>query len=890
MTARHVLLAMVLLTAASNARGQSHESFDRRTSEPLQTVTAALRPAPIHIDGLLDEPAWVAADGTDAFTQSDPIEGAAPTERTEVSVLYDEEAVYVAARMYDSAPDSIVARLGRRDAELESDRFVVFLDPYLDRRSGYYFGLNAAGTLYDGVLLNDDWDESDWDGVWQGAVSRFSGGWTAEMRIPYSQLRFYQQDRYVWGVNFLREISRKQERDLLVYSPRDESGFVSRFWHLVGIRDVRPKRQLEIIPYVTTRAAFDQTIESGNPFNDGSVYGMDAGVDLRVSLSSNLTMNATVNPDFGQVEVDPAVINLSAFETFFSEKRPFFIEGSSQFDSFGYGGSSNNWGFNWGNPRFFYSRRVGRPPAGRLPAHEYADLPDATRILGAAKVTGRIAGNWNVGTLHALTARERADVSFGARSFDAVVEPPTYFGVYRAQKEIDEGRRGVGVLATMNNRFFTGDGLEDEMNRRSVALGLDGWTFLDPTRTWVVNGWTGTSYVRAAPQRMLDLQQSSLHYFQRPDADHVEIDSSAAAMSGWSGRVSINKQRGRVIFNSALGVISPSFDVNDVGFQFRSDVINGHLGAGYRWPDPGRFTRSAALIAAVFRSRDFGGNTTWTGAWGLAEVELFNYYRFEARVAANPETINSGRTRGGPLTINPPGLEGGLSVSSDMRKSLVARAGVNTYQSGWNRNVNLDLDVEWKPAANISLAVHPSATWNYAHSQWVDVFDDPHAAETFGRRYVFAELDQLTLSSSLRINWTFTPTFSFQLYAQPLVSAGDFENFKELARPRSYDFLRYGENGSTFDPETQMADPDGPAGPSQPIEIPRMDFNIASLRGTAVIRWEYQPGSTLYLVWTQRRSDAAEDPRFAFAPSFDQLRTAPMENVFVIKLTYWFNP
>jgi hypothetical protein len=252
------------------------------------------------------------------------------------------------------------------------------------------------------------------------------------MRIPYSQLRFYQQDEYVWGINFRRDISRKQERDYLAYQPREGAGFVSRFWDLTGIRNIRPRRQIEITPYAVTQAGFDEAVEN-NPFNDGSRYQLDAGADLRLGLTPNLTLNGTVNPDFGQVEVDPAVINLSDFETFFPEKRPFFIEGASNFMNFGYGGANSNWGFNWGNPMFFYSRRIGRSPQGSLPANEFSDVPDGTRILGAAKLTGKMAGSWNVGMMHAMTAREHADLQIDGGRLAAEVEPATYYGVYRAQ-------------------------------------------------------------------------------------------------------------------------------------------------------------------------------------------------------------------------------------------------------------------------------------------------------------------------------------------------------------------------------------------------------------------------------------------------------------------------
>lgn len=858
---------------------------DDRDASPL--VEAVPTSGEITLDGELDDPAWREAPAFSQFLQKDPVQGASPSERTMVRVLYDDEAIYIGAHLYDSSPDSIVARLGRRDAQLESDNFMVFLDPYNDGRSGYYFGVNAAGTMYDGVLLNDDWDNSDWDGVWQARTTVGKDGWTAELRIPYSQIRFYQRDEYVWGINFKREISRKNELDYLVYTPREESGFVSRFWDLVGIRDIKPSRQVEVTPYVTSRAEYTEAA-AGNPFNDGSRYNLDAGADLKMSLTSNLTLNGTVNPDFGQVEVDPAVINLSDFETYFPEKRPFFIEGAGTFSNFGYGGANDNWGFNWGNPDFFYSRRIGRLPQGELPTNDFADVPDGTRIIGAAKLTGQVAGNVNVGTVHALTAREHADLYQDGSDFSAEVEPATYYGVYRGQKELNDGRQGLGFISTVVNRFFDDPSLESAMTSKAYAVGGDGWTFLDAEKAWVVTGWSGLSHVRGSKDHIQDLQQSSLHYFQRPDADHIELDSSATSMTGWAGRLSLNKQRGRVMLNAALGAISPSFEINDLGFQWRADVINGHVGVGYKWPDPTSFTRQANVIGAVFRSMDFGGTTTWTGVWGRAHAQLLNYYTIQVRYAWNPETVSTTRTRGGPLTLSPSGWETGLHLSSDSRKSLVVGLDANSYRAGWTENFNVSTSIEYKPAANVSLTLSPSVSWNYENSQWVGAFDDPLATATYGRRYVFAELDQVTLSSSVRLNWTFTPQLSFQLYAQPLVSTGDYYSYKELARSKSYDFLTYGDGGSTFDEASMTADPDG-SGPAPAIELPSQDFNFTSLRGTAVARWEYMPGSTLYIVWTQQMSEESDRGRFNFDRSFDQLWGAPMDNVFMIKLTYWLS-
>lgn len=353
------------------------------------TVTAIRLDGPIVLDGALSEPVWQQGTPVTRFLQSDPYEGATASERTEVRVAYDEDALYVGARMYDSHPDSIVSRLCRRDVSIQSDRFAVFLDPFHDHRSGYYFMVNAAGVQYDGTLFNDSWDDDSWDAVWQAKARLDDQGWTAEMRIPYSQLRFARANPVVWGIDLRREITRRSERAYLVYPPKSQSGFVSRFPDLVGIEGVTPGGSIELMPYVTGKAEYLNHADN-DPFNDGSRYDPGGGADLRMGVGGNLTLNATVNPDFGQVEVDPAVVNLSDVESYFQEKRPFFVENSRIF-SFGNEGANDYWGFNWPEPAFFYSRRIGRSPEGSVPDASFSDTPTGTQILGAAKLTGKLA-------------------------------------------------------------------------------------------------------------------------------------------------------------------------------------------------------------------------------------------------------------------------------------------------------------------------------------------------------------------------------------------------------------------------------------------------------------------------------------------------------------------
>ena len=837
------------------------------------------------IDGKLDEAVWQNGFGITNFKQRDPIENAEPSQNTIVWVAYDDDAIYVGARMYDSAPDSIIARLGRRDSHLQSDIFQFMVDPYLDKRSGFFFSLYAGGTRSDGILFNDDWDDNSWDGVWEGKVNIDEEGWTAEMRIPFSQLRFKNKTEQIWGVNFRRDIARNNERDYLVFTPKNESGFVSRFVELVGINDIKPSRQVEILPYVRTKGEFTHPA-AGNPFHDGSKYLPGFGADIKIGLSNSLTLDATINPDFGQVEVDPAVVNLSDVETFFSEKRPFFIEGSSTFN-FGRGGSSSNWGFNWGNPNFFHSRRIGRAPQGSLPDYDYANVPDGTTILGAAKLSGKIQNNINFGMVHALTQREYADLDFQGNRSSAEVEPMTYYGVFRAQKEMNEGRQALGVISTLTSRQFKNDDLRDNMNSSAFSGGVDGWTFLDKNKVWVITGWAGLSHIDANKTRMLSLQNSSSHYFQRPDAGHVSIDSNATTLTGWAGRLMLNRQKGSWFLNSALGMIHPNFDVNDLGFMWRTDLINAHLATGYSWTKPTKYYRSLWLTFATFRSYDFDNNNIGQGFFQFGNIQFLNYYGINWSFSYNPQTLNNRMTRGGPLTLNLPNWSASGWLNTDRRHAWVFGLGSfgGRGKSGF-RQWGIDGNIEWKPASNISLNVSPSYNRMQEPAQYLGSFEDATATQTYGNRYVFGALEQKSFSANIRLNWTFSPNLSLQLYAQPLISSGDYTDFKELARPESYDFNVYGEGNSTFSEDNYIADPDGP-GPAAPFELSNPDFNIVSLRGNAVLRWEYSPGSTLFFVWTQSRSEYENIGEFELRRSFNRLLDIRADNIFMVKATYW---
>ncbi len=879
------LLAALVQTAAQLAASPAPIPGD--SSGAAAEVRAVRVGDPLSLDGRLDDPAWAHAPPVTRFTQRIPREGEPATERTEVRLLYDDDALYVGARLFDAAPDSVMALLARRDRLVSADKFTVYIDAYHDRRSGFYFGVNAAGTLYDGTLYNDDWNSDTWDGVWDARVSRDSAGWTAEMRIPYSQLRFERREVHVWGVNYKREIARRNEQSYLVLQPNNASGFVSRFANLVGIERVSPPARLEVLPYVTARAEYLDHA-AGDPFNDGSRLGSNVGADIKVGVGSNLTLDGTVNPDFGQVEVDPAVVNLSDVETFFEERRPFFIEGGNIFTNFGFGGANDFWGFNWGGLDVLYSRRIGRAPQGSVPDADYSSTPSGANILGAGKLTGKI-GSWNLGVLNAVTSREHAQVDLGGVRTRAEVEPLSWYGVSRVQKEFGSGRHGLGVIGTGAVRAFDDPRLRGDLNANAFVAGADGWITFDRAGVWVLSAWAAASRVAGSAGRIADVQQSSVHYYQRPDASYIEFDSTRTALSGFGGRMLLNKQKGDWLLNAALGGFSPGFEANDVGFQIWADHINSHLMVGRRWTRPSRLFQSAQANLATFRNWTFGGDMTDAGYFGRTVLQFRNFYEWTTELQYNPGSLNPRRTRGGPLSFNPKGVYWRSELVSDVRKTwsfgLILQG--TDYALDRQSSILVEPSVEWRPTSRLTVKLAPSYENLKTTAQYVGTFDDAAAAATFGRRYLFARLNQNTLSASVRVNWIFTPRLSLEMYAQPLLSSGAYDEYKELARPRTYEFGLTGPAVSAGDGVLAVT----PATPGvAAIEFDDPNFSLASLRGNAILRWEYLPGSTLFLVWTQSRSDTVLDGEFRVGDGLSRVFGGAADNVFLLKLSYWWRP
>jgi len=835
---------------------QKSEPSDARVRP---TVTAFRATGPLRIDGLLEEADWSQAQVVSGFTQVDPEEGEPVSERTEARILYDAEALYIGVRLHDRQPVS--ARLGRRDMDLlDSDWLGVVIDSYHDSRTAFSFDLNPLGVQRDAVKSmgpgGREQDDLSWDAVWEGAATRDEGGWTAEYRIPFSQLRFGREEEPVWGIQLERVIGRRREYAVFSFTPKSEQGGIPAYGHLLGLRDVDPGQRLEVLPYVVTRAEY---VDPGsNPFRTDSEYFNSGGLDLLYRVTSDFALNATLNPDFGQVEVDPAVINLSVYETFFREKRPFFIEGSEIFD----------FGRNTSGGQLFYSRRIGRAPQLRAPSSA-ADMPDATTILGAGKLTGKTANGWSVGIMEAVTQEESAryleqDGTQGA----AVVEPLTNYFVGRVRKDGRGGQSSVGAMLTATNRDLSSDALQATLRESGYAGGIDfrhEWA----NRSWVLRGSFVGSRVAGDPRSISAVQQYGNHFFQRPDADHLEVDTDATSMSGYSAGMALGKQAGEHWRGElAVAATSPTFEVNDLGFQTRTDRRDAAMNLTYMENRPGTFFRNYSATGLVRYEHNYS-NQRILGIWALfAGFRHLNWWSGTVNFQYHPTAMDDRSTRGGPLMERPSLWIAGGELNSDPRKPFTFSFGVGGGEDsygGWNMGVGGGLGIKTSPRWNLTLS--PRLDRAYTVGQYVTTLADPEATHTYGAHYLFAPLRQTTLSVVARLDFTFTPRLSFQLYAQPFISSGDYGEVAELAAPQSYRFDAW----------------EG--------EFPNLDFNYRSLRGTAVLRWEWRPGSTLYLAWQQNRSDYVQGiGDFDFSRDQQALFRAPADNVFVLKMSYWMAP
>jgi len=872
-------------------------------AEPPQARAVALQ-GEIQLDGRLNEAVWRAPSPATDFRQYQPNEGQPATQRTEVRFAYDAAALYVGARMSDSlGAEGVEARLSRRDVNPNSDYLEIIFDTYHDHIGRLFFRTNPAGQRGDANGLGGGEDDS-WDPVWEVKATIDSAGWTAEMRIPFSQLRYPEtSSEQTWGLQIWRQENRLNELSQWAWWGKTETGGPPRFGHLSGLTIARAPGRAEILPYVVARSSHIPVSDPSDPFQQAHAVDGRIGADARVLLTSNLTLNATVNPDFGQVEVDPAVVNLSAFETKFAEKRPFFVEGAGYF---GFGGVSCFFCSNFYSLSLFYSRRIGRVPQGGDHARNaglYVDLPDNTTILGAAKLTGRTRSGWSLGLMNAITRPEWAPVQRADSSRTRVeVEPFANYFVGRVAKDLRGGATviramGTSVVRQLDDPFFTA-----RLSRHAESLGLSTEMWFGRRDYQLVAQVAGTR-VTGDPAAMLGLQRASARYFQRPDRGNGSngflsdrYDSSLTALRGLGGSARFARESGDLQWEISTNFRTPGFENNDIAYLSRADYWWMSANVMPQWTKPTGWYRTLRFAAGGQQQYNFDGDLTDRQGQAFGYIELKNYWDVSGYWIHRASLLDDRLSRGGPV-LRVPALDiWSVNVSSDGRKPVVVNLGSRAARgTQGDRSVEAFLTVELRPAANIALSLGPSVYRGQTQNQYVAAFDDSTAIACYQRRYVFAQLTQTQLSMDTRFSVTFTPNLTFELFAQPLLASGDYSRYQEYAAPRELDRLVYGEDAGTItaqpaaqpgDHAIYTIDPDG-AGPAASFDITDPSFTFRSLRGNAVLRWEYLPGSTLYLVWTRSASSDLTRGSIDLGADARALFQGPAENIFLIKLNYW---
>jgi hypothetical protein len=846
------LLAAAWFVAPASAAAQ--QVPERQHDRPVPETTAARATSSIQIDGRLEDEAWAAAEVITELRQREPDEGSPVSQPTEVRILYTDEALYVGAWL--AGP--VTYRLGRRDMPtLDSDWFGVTLDSHHDHRTGYRFQVNPGGVQRDGTIGMEGGTEREdlsWDAVWEVATTVSAEGWTVEMRIPFSQLRFSAEAVQTWGLQLVRIIGPRQETAHWSFQPRGQPGGVPTYGHLAGLEGVRPGRRLEALPFVVGRA--EHVDRGGNPFRSDRELGMSAGVDLLYRLTSHVTVNAAINPDFGQVEVDPAVVNLGVYETFFPERRPFFVEGSEIFQFTG----------NTSGGDLFYSRRIGRRPQVPPPGAP-ADIPDFTPILGAAKLTGRTPDGWSLGVMNAVTGRATGRYLADGEEQSTAVEPLTNYFVTRFRRDISAGRTSLGGIVTAVNRDLSTPRLESVLHHGAYSGGMDfrhEWA----DRVWAVQGSVAGSHVTGSASALTRTQRMPHHYFQRPDADHLRVDSAATSLTGYSAGARLAKQSGQHWTGSlAAAVTAPSFEVNDMGFQSRTDRRDLAGVLTYSQREPGRVLRDWAATTFLRHETNFDGDVVQSTRVAQLTARTLEHWTGGLLFQHRGRALDDRSTRGGPMMVRSGELVYGFTLNTDGRRPVVAginavRADFQEGDGGYEAGVNLQ--VRTSPRWNLS--IQPRYASVRIPAQYLATVPDASATETFGARYIFAPLHYTELNTSIRLNVAIQPRLTLEVFAQPLIAGLDFHEPMTLAAPRTFDFERY----------------DGP--------IPSLDHTLRSLRGNALLRWEWRPGSTVYLAWQQTRLGAGETGQFSLLDDTRSLFQTPPDNILVLKVNYWLNP
>lgn len=847
-----------------------------------KSLTGARPPV---IDGLLDDASWDVVEWENDFIESRPDENTTPSNQTRFKVTYDKNFLYLAFQCLDSEPSKIVKRLSRRDS-FDGDWIGIFIDSYHDQRTAFGFIVTAAGVKADVLESNNGRNEDEsWNPIWYTKTNIDAEGWTAEMKIPLSQLKFGKSEEQVWGMEVMRRHFREEERSVWQRLPVDTPGFVSEFGELHGLVNLEPQKQLEIQPY-TVGSLKSYEAEVGNPFRDGSDGKLTGGLDAKIGITNDLTMDLTINPDFGQVEADPSAIALDGFQIFFEEQRPFFVENKNIFD---YRVSPSEAGNTFGSDNLFYSRRIGRNPQGNPNTNdgEFVDQPENANILGAAKFSGKTKDGWSIGVLESVTAKKYAEIDNNGQRRKEVVEPLTNYFVGRLQKDFNERNTYIGGIFTATNRDRLTESL-DFLHKSAYSGGLDfkhQWN----ERDWYFGGNILWSHIKGSTEAMLNTQESIAHLFQRVGADHISVDADRTSMTGTGGNIQIGKiGNGHWKFESGATWRSPELELNDIGFQRRSDDIRHYTWIGYQTLKPDNTFRKVGINYNHWSVWDFGGNHNSlmfnTNSWQNWKNNWFT------NLGVNYEAIKYSNfaLRGGPRLRQSPQFRFWNGINMDRRKKLrfnLFHNGSKAVDDSYS-SYNLQFGLTYQPFNSLRISASPEYGINRDKLQYIDNLDVNGAT-----RYLNGEVDQRTLSMSLRLNYTINPNLTIQYWGQPFISRGRYTNFKEVTSPMAMTFndriTPFQDNQISLLDEVYSVDDNLDGIVDFSFDDP--DFSFVQFRSNLVVRWEYTPGSEIYLVWSQDLSQSGNPQEGLFHDLEDNVfSNEKPQNIFLVKATYRF--
>jgi len=873
-----IAIGLILIHLFSNTYSQT---IEKKTYQTSFTNTAP------EIDGLMNDSCWNSVPWSGDFIQSQPYENKPPTQQTSFKILFDDDNLYVFIRAFDTEPKKISRRIGRRD-NFDGDRVSIQVDSYYDQQTAFSFTAMASGAKGDEAVTQDgnDWDDS-WNPVWYLKTSIDDKGWCAEMKIPFSQLRFGKKAEHVWGIQLMRHIFRLEERSTWQFIPKGSPGLVHLFGELHGINNIKPKRQLELLPYTVARVERFEKVE-GNPFLTGKKSVLSAGLDGKAAITNDLTLDFSINPDFGQVEADPSEVNLTAFETYFSERRPFFVEGKNIYQ---FQPSNTIVINNFSADNLFYSRRIGRSPhnSPSLSDNEFADVPESSHIIGAMKLSGKTKDGLSIGILESVTANENARIDHAGTRRKESVEPLTNYFVGRVQKDFNKGTTVLGGMITAVNRDITNPAL-DYLPTAAYTGGIDfnqNWK----ERTWYVAGNAEFSLVKGKEAAMLNTQQSSARYYQRPDANYLTVDSSLTSLSGYGGTFKFGRfSKKKLQFETSFTLRSPGLEFNDIGYMRNSDIIHHGTWVAYYLRDPFSIFNNFFLNTNYWMYWNFSGKLLSTFTNMNFNSQFKNRWRINGSFTRISENTSTSLLRGGPSFIKPGGAELNLNVSTDQSKKasfyMGSYHGLGDVKSYREQEYWMGINV--RPMNALSVSFSPTYSISNRQLQYVDIKQINNDT-----RYLFAELNQKTVSFTFKLNYTFSPELSLEYYGQPFVSAGKYTNFKRTTNTNAGRFAdRYhnfaaGEINYDVTANTYGIDED--ANGFNDYSITNPDFNFRQFRSNLVIRWEYLPGSTLFLVWSQGRTSSDTNGSFAYGQDMKNLFGVQPHNVFLVKFSYWFS-